>query len=315
MVRASRYLFGPFLALGVAQSTPATVPPSDLVGTLGYHITSAEDTLIDLAQKHRIGYVEIRAANPAVDPWLPGADRKILLPDRHILPEGQRNGIVINLGDLRLYHFAKDGQVRSYPIGIGRDHSETPIGVRRVIRKKENPTWFPTKSIRDENPDLPKAVPPGKDNPLGAYAIYIGYDAYAIHGTNKPGGVGRRISHGCIRMYAAHIRDLFARVSVGTPVSIVHQDVKLGWDGDRLYLEAHPTIPQVTALEAGRRIEADSSAGIGNRIIAKLGDKRATVDWDIVREVMRRRDGIPTEIARTNAFVMAGMATSQTNQR
>ena len=108
-----------------------------------------------------------------------------------------RFGIVINLGEQRLYYYPRPGEVLTYPIGVSRDGYETPLGTTHVTRKKENPTWWPTRSAREEDPTLDKVVPPGPDNPLGTHALYLGWPAYLIHGTNEPFGIGRRVSRGC----------------------------------------------------------------------------------------------------------------------
>ena len=160
-----------------------------------------QDTLPELARKFGLGYVEMVAANPGTDPWLPGEGTDIVLPTVHLMPDARPEGIIINLADMRLYFFEKpDAPPRSYPIGIGRDGLTTPTGTTEIVRKTKDPIWHPTERMRSENPELPEAVPPGPDNPMGARAMYMGWPLYAIHGTNKPWGVGRRVSSGCIRM-------------------------------------------------------------------------------------------------------------------
>ena len=196
------------------------VPPRgvDLVGVEENTVARFEDTMPDIARRYGLGYEEILNANPGTDPWLPGDGREILLPTRHILPQ-QRDGIVINLSEHRLYYFPKpkDGQlpqVISHPISIGQMDWETPLGVTKIVSKTKKPTWYPPESIRKqheaEGTPLPKAVPPGPDNPLGEYAMRLGIPggAYLIHGTNRPLGVGLPVTHGCIRRYAEDIESL-----------------------------------------------------------------------------------------------------------
>ena len=145
------------------------------------------------------------AANPGIDPWVPGEGTEINLPTVHLMPDladADPEGIVVNLAEMRLYFFEKPGGVpQSFPIGIGRDGLNTPTGTTEVVAKRKNPTWRPTKRMRDEDPELPEVVPPGEDNPLGTRALYLGWPQYLIHGTNKPHGVGRRVSSGCVRLY------------------------------------------------------------------------------------------------------------------
>ena len=118
-----------------------------------------------------------------------------------MLPDAPRRGIVINLAELRLYYFPNGGEPLSFPIGIGREGWETPLGRTRIVRKTVHPVWIPTNSEHEERPELPQSVAPGPDNPMGDYALYLGWGGYAIHGTNRPSSVGQRGSHGCIRLY------------------------------------------------------------------------------------------------------------------
>ena len=195
--------------------------------------------------------------------------RKIVLPTAHLLPEAPREGIVINLPEMRLYYFAEaEQQPETYPIGIGREGWTTPTGTSRIVRKAEAPSWYPPDSIRAERPELPAVVEPGEDNPLGSHALYLDWPAYLIHGTNRPWGIGRRISSGCIRMYPEDIVSLFERVPVNTPVTVVDQPVKLGWIGGDLYLEAHPTQSQSDGLEIDGRFEPEVPSGILGQVQA-----------------------------------------------
>ncbi|MCX7631099.1 MAG: L,D-transpeptidase family protein [Geminicoccaceae bacterium] len=119
-------------------------PTGDLLGSLRWHLTEETDTLLDIAVANDVGILAISAANPGVDPWVPGADRLILLPTAHILPEGPREGILINKAELGLYWFPKGRPVRRHAIGVGRDGYDTPVGETRVVRKQKDPTWYPT---------------------------------------------------------------------------------------------------------------------------------------------------------------------------
>ena len=197
-------------------------PDDKVVGNLQEYVLQPGDLLADLARKFDVGYTEMLAANPGVDPWVPPVGRKITIPTLYILPDAPRQGIVINLGERRLYYFPADGgRMQTYPIGIGAIGFDTPHSATRVVRKEDDgPTWVPPPSIRAEQPDLPIAIGPGPDNPLGAYALRLGWKNYLIHGTNKPDGVGRNVSHGCIHLYPEDIEKLLqlGAVAVGTPV-------------------------------------------------------------------------------------------------
>jgi L,D-transpeptidase ErfK/SrfK len=153
-------------------------PPSpDLVGRLSFHTAAAEDTFVDLAPALGVGYLELVAANQGVDPWVPPAGTRVVVPGARLLPSGPREGIVVNTGDRRLYYFPPAGAPHSYPIGIAKEGYATPVGTTKVVRKKENPTWYPGPTARRDEPELPAAVPPGPDNRLGAFALYLGWPA------------------------------------------------------------------------------------------------------------------------------------------
>ena len=160
-------------ANSVAANTKAMYP--SIIGVQETYKTRYEDSLVDLARAHGLGYTEIVAANPGIDPWVPGADKEIVLPKAHILPEGPRDGILINLADQRMYLFRPDGKtIDSVPLGIGNEGWDTPKGSTKVVRKQKNPTWYVPKSVREDQPELPAIVRPGPDNPLGSRAVYLG---------------------------------------------------------------------------------------------------------------------------------------------
>jgi L,D-transpeptidase ErfK/SrfK len=239
-----------------AQAQLYSLPPGggDLFGQEDYLVGTNADTLADVARQFGVGHQEIRLANPDVDFWLLPPDARVLLPKRHILPRARREGIVLNVPEMRLYYFPRPCtddamcSVATYPVSIGRMDWHTPLGTTRVTAKVPNPSWRPPESIRKEaaaeGKILPAVVPPGPDNPLGAYALYLDLPGYRIHGTNRPYGVGMRVTHGCVRMYPENIESLYAQVSVGTRVQIVDQPVKFGWSGNTLFMEVHPPLEE-----------------------------------------------------------------------
>ena len=224
---------------------------SDVVGEIATITARFDDTLIDLARQHGIGYQDIVRANPDVNVWVPGEGTEVVIPTRYVLPSGPRTGVVLNLAEYRLYYFPESkgdepAVVMTYPISIGRMDWETPLGMTSVVSKMTNPSWYPPKSVRDEHAaegrPLSSVVPPGPDNPLGKHAMRLGLPGYLIHGTNRPAGVGMRVTHGCLRMFPEDIRYLFDHVAVNTPVRIINNPVKIGWHGDELVLESHPIL-------------------------------------------------------------------------
>jgi L,D-transpeptidase ErfK/SrfK len=217
-------------------------PEQSVIGKLRWSHALKNDTLLDIARDYGLGYNAITEANPAVDPWLPRDGKKVAVPAYWVLPDAKRLGIVVNLAEMRIYYFHErdgNGYVDTYPIGVGREGFYTPLGVYKVTGKEKDPYWYPPESIRQENPELPAAVPPGPDNPLGAYKIMIDLQGYRIHGTNRPWGVGRRVSHGCIRLYPEDIARLYGMVGPGERVEIVYQPVKAGLEDGRLMVEVH----------------------------------------------------------------------------
>ena len=153
-------------------------------------------------------------------------------------------------------------------------------------------------AIRAENPDLPLSVPPGPDNPLGAFALSLAWPSYVIHGTNKPDGVGRRVSHGCIRLYPESIETLYPMVPVGTLVTTVDQPVKVGMAGGALYLEVHPSQGEIDEVEASGAVESPAPLGVETYVRAKAGAMLDQVDWALVERTARERRGLPVRIAR-----------------
>lgn len=268
-------------------------------GELKTHTTSYEDTMVQIARDYDIGFVELRAANPDVDPWMPGANVDLIIPSMYILPDAPRRGVVINLPEMRLYYYGREEMPpESFPLGVGREGLSTPIGSTTVVSKIEGPVWRPTKRMREEDPTLPEMVPPGPDNPLGTHALYLGWPEYRIHGTNKPYGIGRRSSSGCIRMYPEDIVRLYPQVPVGTPVTVVDQPVKAAWIGNEFYIEAHPSIGQANAIEENGGLPAyEFTENDMKEILRAAGKDADRLDWDKIRDVIRARNGYPVVVA------------------
>lgn len=270
------------------------------IGEMEVYTATYEDTLVKIARDNNLGFVELRAANPYIDPWIPGEGTKIILPKRHILPDAPREGIIINLPEMRLYAFVEKGQPPvSYPIGVGRDGLRTPSGTTKIIRKKTGPTWYPTARMREEDPSLPQSIPAGPNNPLGSHALYLGWPEYAIHGTNRPFGIGRRVSSGCIRLYPESIIELYELVDEGAPVAVVDQPVKATWVGDVFYVEAHPQLEQADTIEQNGGIpDYHVDQKEINAIIKAAGDFAFLINWEETRQVIRERAGVPVAVAR-----------------
>ena len=281
----------------VAEFTLA--PGQNAVGEVKRYVIQKGDLLPDLARRFDVGYTALRAANPGINPWAPTPGSEITIPSLYVLPDAPRRGIVIDLAQYRLYYYQpKSGRVVTYPIGIGVIGKDTPLGTTSVARKTANPTWRPPPSIRAEQPDLPAAVSPGPDNPLGAFAFYLGWPKYLIHGTNKPDGIGRNVSHGCIHLYPEDIERMFPTVPVGTPVRVVNQPASAGWQGDALYVAVNPTQAQAEAIDTEHPVPLDPAKGVAKIVRAAAGEYADAVDWSAVERAAKERSGMPVQVAR-----------------
>lgn len=278
------------------------LPPGDvdLVGRITTLQAAHEDTLLDIARRHQLGHDEILLANPGVDRWLPGEGARITIPARYILPAGEREGLVLNVPEMRIYHYppVPAGQVRevhTWPVSVGRMDWATPLGRWQVVSKQTDPEWRPPASIRAEaaarGEPLPEVVPAGPDNPLGEYALRLSVPGYLIHGTNKPWGIGMRVTHGCVRMYPEDIAGLYAKVPVGTPVRIINAPVKAGWLLDTLYLEVHPPLEEDVA---GREALLDLAL---DAIEAATADRDAHLSGRRIRQAVEQARGYPVAVS------------------
>ncbi len=282
----------------------------DLIGEGQSTEARHEDTLIDIAREHGLGYEEIINANPGVDPWLPGAGVTIELAKHRVLPMAKREGIVINLPEHRLYYFprTKAGEtpeVWSYPVSIGKMDWHTPLGATQIVQKVKNPNWYPPQSVRDEHAAkgdiLPTVVPAGPDNPLGLFAMRLGIPggAYLIHGTNRPAGVGMQVTHGCMRLYPEDIEELFGMVAVNTKVTIVNQPFKLGWQDGRLWVEVHPTLKEDV-------VEPPTQTDLTRLVVEATRQNMVPVDWAAVQRAFDEARGVPVVVSLDAQSLVSG---------
>jgi L,D-transpeptidase ErfK/SrfK len=282
-------------------ATTHPMPPGD-VDLIGFTTTVnalAEDTLLDIARQYDLGQDEIVLANPDVDRWKPAEGAEVVLPGQFILPRAERKGVVLNLPEMRLYYFYQDElektpMVKTYPVSVGRMDWNTPLGKTRIERKDKDPSWFPPESLKLEaiaaGDPLPDVVPPGPDNPLGGYALRLSIPGYLIHSTNKPYGVGMRVTHGCVRMYPENIEELFPIIPVHTMVQLVNQPIKLGWLNKTLFLEVHPLMDE--DVEKNQDLQSMAYA----MIFDEIENKDAILDIPSIKRALREKNGIPIAI-------------------
>ena len=294
----------------------------DVIGEISTVTATYDDTLVDIARRHGLGYQDIVRANPGVNVWLPGEGTEVVLPTRFVLPPGPRAGLVLNLAEYRMYYFpepkaGETAKVHTYPMSIGRMDWETPLGRTKIVAMAKNPAWYPPQSVRDEHAadgdPLPRIVPPGPANPLGSRALRLGIPGYLIHGTNRPAGVGMRVSHGCIRMFPEDVEFLFEYVRVNTSVRIIDVPVKLGWEGEALVIEVHPlleipqplieaSLQQIEELDADvdmpevESVSKDPLTHVTEQFVAVTAERAGQLDWDLIEALVERSDGIPEAV-------------------
>jgi L,D-transpeptidase ErfK/SrfK len=259
---------------------------SPVIGTDIRVTVTGQDGLLEMVRRHDLGYPEVVRANPGEGP-------EILLPTRHILPPGPREGIVVNLPEHRLYYYPKGNRpiVITYPVSIGRMDWHSPLGLTWISGKERNPSWYPPESIRKEHAArgdlLPAVVPPGPQNPLGAYKIRlaVGDGTYEIHGTNSAVPIGMSVTHGCMRMYADDIAALFAAVPVGTKVRLINEPVKVAYVDGKLLMEVHPPVDG-----------QGQPVGSEQQLRQVLGKETAAIHWEFARAALAAATGVPTVV-------------------
>jgi len=276
----------------------AVAKGEDVIGRPALIKLAKGDTLPDIARHFSLGINAVSAANPGVDVWVPKAGKRITLPLNFILPDAPREGIVVNLATMRLFQFKGDSnslKVSTYPVGVGTNERPTPMGKMHVARKTVRPTWYVPASIaedhRKKGAPLPAQIPPGPENPLGEFALYLSKPSYLIHGTNKPASIGLKATNGCLRLYPESVKQLFNDTPVNTPVVIVSQPYLVGQRDGILYLEAHKPMD-------------DSGAAELEKTYAKLREfeKKAArpLDWEKIEKIRSEAMGVPVPIFATS---------------
>lgn len=289
-----RTLLAAFLAILAASSTSAVAAAAEyrrdgvVLGGQRIYVVGDGDSLPEIARRFDLGYTAITAANPGVDPFVPEPGRGIILPTEWILPDAPiREGILINIAEMRLFLLPPRGARTgtTFPIGVGDEGTDTPVGKYFIVEKIKDPAWHVPKTIREERPELPPVVPPGPDNPLGSRALRLSKGTVLIHGTNRPWGIGARTSHGCIRLYEEDIAVLFEMVERGTPVAVVHQPVKVASEKDRILLEVHE-------YGDGRNLYQEALDLLSAKALAHR------VDFDKVKKATAERSGLVVDVSK-----------------
>ena len=282
----------------------------ELVGRLQQHRIQAKETLLDVARDAGLGFNSVRESNPGADEWIPPAGLEVAVPTQWIIPRSSYRGIVVNIPEMRMYVFppkTRPGEVvavRTWAIGIGTDHTPSPIGPFRITAKDQHPTWVVPDSIyRTMDPPKRHVVPPGPDNPLGDYRMRLSKGLYSIHGTDTPWSVGRLTTHGCIRMYPEDIGELYRLVRRGTVGELVYQPIKFGAANGEIYVEVHDDPYRRLANPQREALKLAKQARLANRI-----------DLDRLRQAVREKRGVPVSVTRRERAPVTVIATEPTSR-
>lgn len=270
------------------------LPP--LAGRVQQYRIVPKDTLLDVARNADLGYQEVKDANRQVDEWIPPAGLAVVVPTQWILPRTSQHGIVVNIPEMRMYMFPPHTQpgdkvlVRTWPIAIGTDDDPTPVGPFKITSKDKNPTWYVPDSIYKTMDRPRRVVPPGPDNPMGAYRIRLSTGLYSIHGSDTPWAIGRETTHGCLRLYPEDIGELYGLIKPAMSGEMVYEPVKIGAAEGRVYVEVHEDVyrhfPSLDA-EAARVVREARMSG--------------QVDPERLRQAVRERRGVPVDVTRGRA--------------
>ena len=279
-------------------------PQGNVVGLVRHHIVGQDETFYEVARLYGLGYNEMESANAGINPWVPGVGKSVIVPTKWVLPsESGKFDIIVNLAEMRIYRFFNsEGRdyITSYPIGVAIEGFYTPQAEFSISDKIKEPNWYVPDSVRQQNPELPKVVLPGADNPLGKFALRLSDTAYFIHGTNKPLGIGKRVSHGCIRLYPEDIEQLFSLVRLGERVSVVYEPVKLGIKSGRVYLEVHDDYLDLSDLD-----------DLAHKLLEDRG-LQGNVDPVRVATAIEERSGVPVVIGEDVVVEVMGAETRKT---
>ena len=287
----------------------ARVPTKDelpgLVGRMQYHRVKQGETLLDVARDAGLGFHEVRDANPTIDEWIPPPGVEVVVMIRvfggpqsvHLvlerLPRAASARVTLPSAEMRRYVFptnVRPGEtvtMRTWAVGIGTEEAPSPIGPFTIRSKDANPTWIVPDDIYRTMDNPQHVVPPGPENPMGAYLIRLSYGTYAIHGTNDPWSIGRLTTHGCIRLYPEDLEVLYPSVAPGMPGELVYEPIKIGVRDTHVFVEVHADV-------YGRIHDFDGYA----RAQAKKAGVEGRIDLERFRAAVQAKRGIPVDVTK-----------------
>jgi L,D-transpeptidase ErfK/SrfK len=282
-----------------------------------YHLVTGKEVIHVVVQGDTLGHIAGRfglstrlaaVVNHLADPGKLHLGQRLVLSNRHIVPQGLQDGLVINVGDLMLYWMRDGDLVAAFPVGVGRVAWETPSGHYSIVGRRRDPVWHvPPKiqrEMRAKGEPVKRVVAPGPDNPLGKYWLQLSLPGYGIHGTNAPRSVGKYTTHGCIRLRPDDDDRLYHGVSNGTAVDIINEPIKLArLEGDKVLLEAHPSASSKLVANFLQQLQESEVA----EIIDFAAAQRVVHDaWGIAVDVSSKRKGPSPESAKADVADRTG---------
>lgn len=273
----------------------------DVVGQVQY-VRAGKASLAELARRFDVGLSEMKAANPGVDPRLPGTATRIMAPTVHIMPSITREGIVVNLAEQRLYLFTRPAQgpalVSTFPVSVA------PACARpahyKVVKRLRKPSWrrpIPGKKAEDGSPAV-DVIPPGPKNPLGEFALELDVPGAYIHGTNKPGSIGAAVKEGCIRLYPEDIETLVRRASLDMAVRVISDSFKLGRRNGVVYLDLR--------RPPGKEGQPLDVRLLVNRMLQEFPQPLTPAEWSRLRRTAEAGLGVATPVVQVGAVRRGG---------
>ena len=290
-----RLIFSIAIAASAASLTAvATRAESDvalLIGTRGVHVVQRGETLTSIGARLGIAPRVLAQSNQLRPDARLQTGQSLAFDGRHLVPAFTGERLLINIPQRLLFLFGDNGNVSGFPVAVGRPGWPTFTGPFAIAALETNPVWDVPISIQEELRRAGKAVvehvPPGPNNPLGAYWIGLSRAGYGIHSTNAPASIYGFVTHGCIRLHPDDAAQVFSAVSVGLPGRILYEPLLLGRTIDgAILLEAHPDV---------YRRQPDPVAVV--REMAARAALDHLIDWTEVSAAVRMRDGIPIDVA------------------
>jgi L,D-transpeptidase ErfK/SrfK len=286
-------------------SPPVSRVATEIVGGPFVHEIQAGETLASLAARYGVDPAVLARRNGrAPGARLAVSGDRLTIDNRHIVwpiePASSGPILIINVPQRMLFRVV-DGRVdAAFPVAVGRASWQTPRGPFTVLEKEVDPTWDVPLSIQEEmrleGKPVVTSIPPCPANPLGRHWIRLSHPGVGLHGTNVPASIYRFATHGCIRLHPDDVSNLFDRVQVGDTGVTVYDPVLLARVEDgRFFVEVHPD-PYKLGPDPLRHLHAlAETAGMSNAI-----------DWDRVRDVIRKREGVAVDVTRENPTPISG---------